>query len=27
LEFGQVQCPGLTDYADREDTMQFLLGL
>ena len=27
LEFGQVQCPGLTDYADGEDTMQFLLGL
>ena len=27
IPFGQVQCPGLTDYADGIDTMQFLLTL
>ena len=25
--FGQAQCPGLMDYADGVDTMQFLLTL
>jgi hypothetical protein len=27
IAFGQAQCPGLTDYADGVDTMQFLLTL
>ena len=27
LPFGQTQCPGLFDYADGEDTVQFLSGL
>lgn len=27
ISFGQVQCPGLMDYADGVDTMQFLLTL
>lgn len=27
IEFGMSQLPSLTDYADRADTMQFLIGL
>jgi hypothetical protein len=27
LPFGQAQQPGLADYADGVDTIQFLLGL
>ena len=27
VPFGQAQCPGLTDYADNVDTMQWLQGL
>lgn len=27
IPFGDAQCPGLMDYADGVDTMQFLLGL
>ena len=27
IPFGEAQCPGLFDYADGIDTMQFLTGL
>jgi hypothetical protein len=27
IPFGRAQYPGLCDYADRTDTMQFLLGI
>lgn len=27
VSFGQSQCPGITDYADGVDTIQFLLGV
>jgi len=27
IPFGKAQCPGLTEYADGVDTMEFLLTL